>query len=218
MSEDGGRTFKELPTMNKIHADHHALWISSNDPSFMINGNDGGLAISHDGGKRWIYTEALPIGQFYHINVDNETPYNVYGGLQDNGSWTGPAYVWRSGGIRSSYWQTILGGDGFDVSPDPDDSRFGYAMSQGGNLARYDKQTGYTFSIRPPAPNLKTRLRFNWNAALAQDPLNNSTIYYGSQYLHKSTDKGMSWQIISPDLTLNIPEAAEAGRKRRSDD
>lgn len=204
-SEDGGKNFEVIIPYSGVHPDHHAFWINPKDPSFIIDGNDGGIAISRDRGKKWTYIEALPLGQFYHINVDNEMPYNVYGGLQDNGSWTGPAYIWREGGIRNAYWQTVLGGDGFDVVPDPENSRYGYAMSQGGALARYDKQSGFTYSIRPPAPDLKTRLRFNWNAALAQDPTNASTIYYGSQFVHKSTNKGISWEIISPDLTKNNP-------------
>ncbi len=204
-SEDGGKNFEVIIPYSGVHPDHHAFWINPKDPSYIIDGNDGGIAISHDRGKKWTYVESLPLGQFYHINVDNEMPYNVYGGLQDNGSWTGPAYIWREGGIRNAYWQTVLGGDGFDVVPDPENSRYGYAMSQGGALARYDKQSGFTYSIRPPAPDLKTRLRFNWNAALAQDPTNASTIYYGSQFVHKSNNKGISWEIISPDLTTNNP-------------
>lgn len=205
MSEDGGKSYKTILPYSGIHPDHHAWWIHPQDPSFIIDGNDGGLAISRDRARKWTYVEALPIGQFYHVNIDHETPYNVYGGLQDNGSWTGPAYVWREGGLINAYWQSVLRGDGFDVSPDPDNNRFGYAMSQGGNLARYDKQTGQVTFIRPPAPNLQTRLRFNWNAGFAQDPTDHNTIYYGSQFLHKSTDKGNTWSIISPDLTTNNP-------------
>jgi photosystem II stability/assembly factor-like uncharacterized protein len=206
VSIDGGKTFKTTADFNQAHADHHALWIHPKDPNFIINGNDGGITISRDGGKKWIFGESIPIGQFYHVNVDNEIPYNVYGGLQDNGSWKGPAYTWMSEGLRNYLWQSLWGGDGFDVLPDPDNARYGYAMSQGGNLGRYDAETGQSYSLRPPAPDLNTRLRFNWNAALAQDPLDNSTIYYGSQFVHKSTDKGKSWTIISPDLTTNDPK------------
>lgn len=206
VSEDGGKTFKVTANFSQAHADHHALWISPDDPSYIINGNDGGITISRDGGKKWIFSEGIPIGQFYHINVDNETPYHVYGGLQDNGSWQGPAYNWKSGGLYNYYWQGVNGGDGFDVMPDPDNARYGYAMSQGGFLARYDTQTGESSIIRPTHPDATMRLRFNWNAALAQDPLDNSTIYYGSQFLHKSTDKGLTWEVISPDLTLNNKE------------
>ncbi|HSK13161.1 MAG TPA: hypothetical protein VK907_08090 [Phnomibacter sp.] len=138
--------------------------------------------------------------------MDNEIPYNVMGGLQDNGSWHGPAYVWARGGIRNSYWQSVGGGDGFDVIPDPDDSQWVYSMSQGGNLGRVNRMTGERWSIRPPSPEAEMRLRFNWNAAFAQDPYEKSTIYYGSQYVHKSVTKGASWDIISPDLTTNNPD------------
>jgi hypothetical protein len=125
--------------------------------------------------------------------------------MQDNGSWRGPAYVWKEGGIRNSYWQELFFGDGFDVVPDPDDTRYGYAMSQGGYLGRYDLETGRTQFIKPVHPEGKF-LRFNWNTGIAQDPFDNATIYYGSQFLHKSVDKGQNWTIISPDLTTNDPE------------
>ncbi|MDX5482877.1 MAG: hypothetical protein LPK07_14450, partial [Hymenobacteraceae bacterium] len=205
MSEDGGKSFKTIATLSQVHADHHAFWIHPENTNFIIDGNDGGLAISRDRGKTWMFPENIPIGQFYHINVDNEVPYNVYGGLQDNGSWVGPSYTFTRSGLRNYFWHNVLYGDGFDVVPDPDDSRYGYAMSQGGNLARYDRETGNTTFIKPTIADVNTRLRFNWNAAIAQDPKNNSTIYYGSQFVHKSTDKGLTWETISGDLTLNNP-------------
>ncbi len=200
VSEDGGKTFNTL--ISKIHPDHHAFYIHPDNPDFLIDGNDGGLAISYDRGKTWRYIENLPLAQFYHINVDDDFPYNVYGGLQDNGSWKGPSRVFNYMGIANYDWQEVGFGDGFDVLPDPDDNRFGYAMSQGGNLFRFDSETGLQKSIRPVHPE-GIELRFNWNAAIAQDPFDNSTIYYGSQFLHKSTNKGDSWEIISPDLTTN---------------
>ena len=206
MSEDGGRSFNEILSYSGVHPDHHAWYINPNDPKLMIDGNDGGLNITRDGGKTWYFAENIPVGQWYHINVDNEVPYNIYGGLQDNGSWVGPAYVWRRDGIRNTYWQEIMFGDGFDVVPDPADSRYGYAMSQGGNVGRYDKETGHTRTVRPTHPDKDVFLRFNWNAAIAQDPHSMTTIYYGSQFLHKSTDRGETWEIISPDLTTNDPE------------
>lgn len=136
-----------------------------------MDGNDGGIGITRDGGKTWLFDEKLPVGQFYHINVDNETPYHVMGGMQDNGSWRGPAYTWMSGGIKNYYWDNLWGGDGFDVMPDPDDANWVYAMSQGGNLGRYNTQTGEQWTIEPPSTDPSKFLRFNWNAALAQDPL-----------------------------------------------
>lgn len=204
VSEDGGKSFN--PLGDGIHPDHHAFWMNPENPSMIYEGNDGGLNITLNGGQTWKFAENIPVGQFYHVNADNDLPYNVYGGMQDNGSWAGPAYVWRQAGIRNSYWQELFFGDGFDVSPDPDDSRYGYAMSQGGNVGRYDLKTGYTQFIRPTHPDANVKLRYNWNAALAQDPFKNATIYYGSQFLHKSINKGTTWDIISPDLTTNNPD------------
>jgi len=210
VSEDGGKNFKQLMpaygVSNGVHPDHHAWWIHPENGQFMIDGNDGGVNITKDGGKTWRFIGNLPVAQFYHINTDNEFPYNVYGGMQDNGSWRGPAYVWRAQGIRNSYWQEIAFGDGFDVVPDLDDSQFGYAMSQQGFVSRYDWKTGNNYTVRPTPPDADTKLRFNWNAAIGQDPFDNATVYFGSQFVHKSTNKGQTWQVISPDLTTNDPE------------
>ncbi|MGB2957290.1 MAG: hypothetical protein WBD30_00215, partial [Bacteroidota bacterium] len=200
VSEDGGKTFRVL--VRGIHVDHQAWYVHPDDPDFLIDGNDGGLAISRDRGKTWRFVENLPLAQYYHIRVDMETPYNVYGGMQDNGSWAGPAYLWSGGDIWSSEWELLSFGDGFDVIPDPGDSRYGYSMSQGGNLFQYDRVAGATRLISPLRQD-GVRLRFNWNAGIAQDPFDVSTIYYGSQFLHKSTDKGFTWETISPDLTTN---------------
>ena len=206
-SDDGGKTFRVImPYWGAgVHPDHHAWYIHPDDPDFMINGNDGGMAITRDGGETWRFVENLPLAQYYHINVDNDIPYNVYGGMQDNGSWKGPGYVWKSGGIRNSYWQELYFGDGFDVVPDPTDYRYAYAMSQEGNVARVDTETGETQFIQPQG-NDSTELRFHWNAAIAADPFEPNTIYFGSQYVHKSADRGASWEVISPDLSSNDPE------------
>lgn len=205
MSEDGGKSFRVILPYEGVHPDHHAWWINPNDPRHIIEGNDGGMAITYDMGKTWRFIENLPLAQYYHINIDNELPYNIYGGMQDNGSWRGPAYVLREGGIRNNYWAEVFFGDGFDVMPDPDEpNRYGYAMSQGGFLGRYDLLTGASTSLKPHHPE-GVKLRFNWNSAIAQDPFNHSTIYYGSQFVHKSTDKGQTWTLISPDLTTNDP-------------
>lgn len=207
VSEDGGKSFRQLMpaygVSNGVHPDHHSWWIHPKDGSFMIDGNDGGMNITKDRGKTWRFVGNLPVAQFYHINVDNEFPYNVYGGMQDNGSWRGPAYVWKVQGIRNSYWQEIDFGDGFDVVPDKDDSRYGWSMSQQGFVSRYDYLTGNNYLVRPTHPDPKVRLRFNWNSAINIDPFDNSTIYFGSQFVHKSTDKGLTWSVISPDLSTN---------------
>jgi hypothetical protein len=210
VSQDGGKSFSQLMPAygvdNGVHPDHHAWWIHPTNGQFMIDGNDGGMNITKDGGKTWRFIGNLPVAQFYHINVDNEYPYNVYGGMQDNGSWRGPAYVWRTQGIRNSYWQEISFGDGFDVVPDRDNSDYGWTMSQQGSVSRYDWKTGNNYGVQPTHPDPNLKLRFNWNSAINIDPFNNSTIYFGSQFVHKSTDKGLTWSVISPDLTTNDPE------------
>ncbi|MCG1037140.1 VPS10 domain-containing protein [Polaribacter sargassicola] len=210
VSEDGGKNFSQLMPAyganNGIHPDHHAWWIHPKNGKFMMDGNDGGLNITKDGGKTWRFIENIPVAQFYHINVDNEYPYNVYGGLQDNGSWRGPAYVWKAQGIRNSYWQEISFGDGFDVVPDKDDSRYGWTMSQQGSVSRFDYLTGNNYSVKPTHKDPNVKLRFNWNSAINIDPFDNSTLYFGSQFVHKSTDKGLTWSVISPDLSTNNPE------------
>ena len=202
-SIDGGKNFETIIPYSGIHPDHHAFWIHPTDNKYIIDGNDGGIGITRDGGKTWMFDEKIPVGQFYHINVDNEIPYHVMGGMQDNGSWRGPAYTTTQGGIRNFDWDNLWGGDGFDVMPDPEDANWVYAMSQGGNVGRYNTVTGQSSYIKPPAPDAKTLLRFNWNASIAQDPFDKKTIYFGSQFLHKSTNKGAAWEIISPDLTTN---------------
>ncbi len=203
-SEDGGKTWTQLLgyTEGNVHPDHHAWWIHPEQPNVMIDGNDGGANISRDYGKSWQFFTNIPVGQFYHVNVDNEMPYNLYGGLQDNGSWVGPSAVWRSGGIRNADWQELLFGDGFDAMPRRDNSRYAFAMSQGGNVAYVDRKTGSTQDIQPQNPGA-AELRYNWNAAMAQDPFTDCGVYYGSQFVHYSNDCGQTWTILSPDLTTN---------------
>jgi photosystem II stability/assembly factor-like uncharacterized protein len=204
MSEDGGKTFREIANYgNDVHPDHHAFWIHPKDPDYLIDGNDGGLTISRDGGAQWYFAGNIPVGQFYHVNVDQDFPYNVYGGMQDNGSWVGPSAVLKRGGIRNHDYQELYFGDGFDVVPYRKDSRYGYAMSQGGNVGFYDRETGKTRFIKPNHPDPTVELRYNWNAAIAQDPFLDCGVYFGSQYLHYSDDCGESWRILSPDLTTN---------------
>lgn len=210
-SEDGGKHWEVLADWGHIHPDHHAFFIHPDDPKYVINGNDGGLNISYDGGETWRYAENIPVGQFYHVDVDNQEPYNVYGGLQDNGSWYGPAYHWVEGGIKNSEWQEVLFGDGFDVAPMPGKPGEGYAMYQGGNVYHWNKNTHQSEYIKPQHPEGKS-LRYNWNAAMAVDPFNANGLYYGSQYVHYSDDQGKSWRVISPDLTSNDPKKMEQAK------
>ena len=202
-SDDGGRTFENVG--QGVHPNFHALWINPRDPRQLYAGTDGGVYVSRDRGASWRIIDNLPVGQFYHVSVDMDVPYHVYGGMQDNGSWKGPSDVWESGGIRNYHWKEVAFGDGFGTLVDTQDPSYGYAMSQGGNLMRFDIRTGERKRIRPWAPDA-TRLRFSWNAAIAADPYVLGGIYYGSQFVHKSVDRGDTWQIISADLTTNDPE------------
>ncbi|MEM8712252.1 MAG: hypothetical protein AAGG01_14980, partial [Planctomycetota bacterium] len=188
-----------------LHPDHHAMWIDPHDPEHIVEGNDGGLAVSRNHGKTWRFARNLPLAQYYHINVDMDVPFNVYGGMQDNGSWRGPSSVWENGGIRNHHWDEVGFGDGFATVPLPGSTTEGYAMSQGGSLMRWNNITGERKGIRPDAPE-DVDLRFNWNAGIAVDPFDPNGVYYGSQFLHYSGDRGDSWSIRSADLTTNNPE------------
>ncbi len=213
VSDDAGKSWEQLVSFSDVHPDHHAMWINPSDARHIIIGNDGGVAISKDRGDTWRFVSNLPLAQYYHIRVDDELPYNVYGGMQDNGSWKGPSSVWENGGIRNHHWEEVGFGDGFDTAPFPDDPMRGYAMSQGGSLFRWSLVTGERKNLRP-APPEGEELRFNWNAGFAQDPFDAATIYYGSQFVHRSTNRGDGWEIISPDLTTDNPEwqqQAESG-------
>ena len=203
VSEDQGRNWRTVVPSAIIHGDVHELWIDPDDPRRMILGEDGGIAFTYDRGDNWRFVENLALAQFYHISVDDEVPFNVYGGLQDNGSWYGPSVVWENKGILNAHWFRVGSGDGFSVMPDRSNPRFfGYSQSQGGNLQHFDKLTGARRSIRAVHPD-GLPLRFNWNAALAWDPHEPGTIYSGSQFVHRSTDQGRTWEVLSPDLTTN---------------
>ena len=205
VSEDGGRSWRTVVPSAIVHGDIHELWIDPDDSERMILGEDGGIAFTYDRGDNWRFVENLPLAQFYRIETDDAVPFNVYGGLQDNGSWYGPSTVWENKGVLNAHWRRVGSGDGFTVMPDRSDpDRYGYSMSQGGNLQHFDKLTGARRSIRPVHPD-GIDLRFNWNAGLAWDPHDPETIYLGSQFLHRSRDRGRTWEIISPDLTTDDP-------------
>jgi photosystem II stability/assembly factor-like uncharacterized protein len=205
VSEDGGESFETWVSGELVHVDHHAWWIHPDNPNLIIDGNDGGAAISRDRGRTWQVVMNLPIGQFYHVNVDMETPYNIYGGAQDNDSFRGPAYGWNNQGLQNHQWENLgCCADGFDMAPDPRDGRYGYVMYQSGTLMRYDRVTGQQRLVSP-SDEAETDLRFNWNAALALDPLRPGRVWFGSQFLHVTDDDGLTWRTVSPDLTTNDP-------------
>jgi photosystem II stability/assembly factor-like uncharacterized protein len=207
VSTDGGESFSGLLgagfSFGAVHPDHHALWINPRDPHHLVLGTDGGAYVSYDRAQRWRHVRSLPVSQFYHVSHDNQWPYNVYGGLQDNGTWKGPS---RSpGGISGGDWQVVGEGDGFWAFADPVDPDILYVEYQGGNLSRVHLATGESKSIRPYAAEDEEKLRFNWNTPIHLSPSRPGVLYYGSQYLHRSSDRGDSWQTISPDLTTDDP-------------
>ncbi len=205
VSEDGGASFSGLfsASAGGTHPDHHALWVNPDRPEHLILGTDGGIYVSESRGSTWRMVGSLPVAQFYHVAVDDAVPYNVYGGLQDNGTWMGPSEA--PGGVRNKHWQSIGYGDGFWVFPDPADRNTVYLEYQGGNLMRRDMATGEIKSIAPVAAAGEPKLRFNWNTPIHLSPSQPGVLYYGSQFLHRSTDRGESWEVISPDLTSNDP-------------
>ncbi len=208
VSTDGGKTFENLrgtTGRQQVHVDHHALWIDPKEPRRMLLGNDGGMYESRDRGETFRFVGTLPVAQYYHVSGDGETPYNVYRGLQDNNSWRGPSNVWQRGGIQAHHWKVVGGGDGFETLPDREDPARGWSLTQGGYLMRWDVKTGERRDARPQAPE-GTKLRFNWNAALAVDPFEPATVWLGSQFVHHSKDRGETWETVSPDLTTNNPE------------
>ena len=201
-SDDGGKTFTgSIIGGNSVHSDHHALWIHPKDTNVVLTGTDGGVYQSLDRGQHWRHLNVLPVSQFYRVNYDNDTPYNVYGGLQDNGTWMAPSQ-W-TGGVSNHQWRSIGGGDGFAVVPDAVDPDIVYVESQGGRIVRFRRSTGENKEIYPYARQDESKLRFNWNTPIYASPTRKGTVYIGSQYLMRSRDHGDSWERISPDLTTN---------------
>jgi len=201
VSTDGGETFSTIGM--DTHADHHAFWIDPGNPDRLMVGTDGGLYTSNDRGVTWSFVKALPIAQFYTISVDMEDPYNVYGGLQDNGSWMAPS---RSpGGIQNKNWDNVGMGDGFHVYVDRADSDILYVEWQGGRIQRARKSTGESKNIQPLPRAGEPKLRFNWNTPIHLSENRADTLYIGAQFLLRSRDRGESWARISEDLTTDDP-------------
>ena len=184
-----------------FHSDVHALWIDPKNTEFMALGTDGGVYISLDRANTWRACQNIPVGQFYHVTYDMKTPYSVYGGLQDNGTWTAPST--RSGGVPNRLWETLLGGDGFWAFPDASDQDLVYCEYQGGHLSRVRLSTGETKDIQPLRGPGDPKLRFNWNAPLHVGP--SGALYMGSQFLFRTRDQGDNWEKISADLSTNDP-------------
>ncbi len=200
-SEDGGKTFV-TNRVARIHVDFHAIWIDPSNSDNMIVGCDGGIHFSRDAGRSWDAREQIAIGQFYEIAYDMAKPYKVCGGLQDNSSWCGPSATTNQRGITNEDWYTVQGGDGFYAQIDPEEPWIVYAESQDGNLARRDLRTHEARSIRPREEDDKmSRFRFQWNSPVAISKHDRKTLYYGGNFVFKSTDQGDNWTRISPDLT-----------------
>jgi photosystem II stability/assembly factor-like uncharacterized protein len=202
-SEDGGRTFSGN-FARAPHADTHGMWIDPNDSNHLIIGNDGGINITYDRGRTWDYANTVPIGQFYEIGVDNSMPYKICGGLQDNNTWCGPSATMDPRGITNDDWYTIGGGDGFYAQPDPVDPNIVYAESQDGNLLRRNQLTGESKSVRPREEEGEKLYRFQWNSPILISAYDSKTVYYGGNFLFKSTNRGDSWTKVGGELTTDV--------------
>ena len=201
-SDDGGYSFTDASYDGGwVHSDHHALWINPNYTNQMYLGTDGGVYYSLDRGATWMFVYNLPVGQFYHVACDNNTPYRMYGGLQDNGSWMAPSAA--PGGVNNSNWQSLYGGDGFWSVPDLTDNNTAYAEAQGGSMGRIDLTTFKSVDITPQKGTDEEKLRWNWNTPIVTGRANKHNLYTAAQYLYKTTDQGRTWNKISRDLTTN---------------
>ncbi|MBT8219039.1 MAG: glycosyl hydrolase, partial [Bacteroidia bacterium] len=204
LSEDGGKTWTNIEGSNK-HVDNHVIWIDPDDTNHYLVGCDGGLYETYDRAKTWQFKNNLPLTQYYHVRVDNDSPfYNVYGGAQDNGSWYGPSQTIRRN-IVNGDWTHTLGGDGYLSIPDPDNPDIHYCEWQYCGLSRYDRTTGNTISIKPQ-PTEEEEYNWNWNTPYFISPFDSKTLYVGGQYVFKSTDMGGSWKKVSGDLTRGIDQ------------
>jgi photosystem II stability/assembly factor-like uncharacterized protein len=199
VSNNGGMSFSDIS--GGAHGDFHDLWVDPQDSDHLITGDDGGVWYSYDAGNKWWKGDNLPISQFYHVSVDMDRPYHVYGGLQDNAAWVGASQY--PGGITNAQWENMYGGDGFWMWADPSDPDYIYAEAQGGAIGRVNRKTHETRGIQPLQAYGEPKLRWNWNTPIALSPTQRGTIYIGAQFLFRSRDHGQTWQRISPDLTTN---------------
>ena len=207
-SSDGGETFTTLDAPN-AHVDHHALWINPSNPKHLINGNDGGVNISYDGGENWMKSNQPSVGQFYTVYADEQTPYHVYGGLQDNGVWEAAhtsreSVAWQQSGHNN--WTGIMGGDGMQIQVDKNNANIVYTGYQFGNYFRINRETKKRTYIQPKHKLGEAPLRFNWQTPILLSPHNNDILYFGSNKLHRSLNRGDEWTTISEDLTKGAKE------------
>ncbi|MEJ1221569.1 VPS10 domain-containing protein [Sediminicola sp. 1XM1-17] len=202
-SDDGGKTYTSINGDN-VHSDHHSIWINPKMSGHIVNGNDGGVNISYDDGAHWIKNNTPSVGQFYYINVDNEEPYNVYGGLQDNGVWKGAHNAqenteWHQDGQYP--WKSIMGGDGMQVQIDVRNHNIVYTGFQFGNYYRLDLENNKRTYIQPKHELGETPYRFNWQTPILLSTHNQDILYIGGNKLHRSMNQGDDWATISGDLT-----------------
>ena len=214
-SNDGGKTFTRIRTP---HGDNHALWIDPTNPKRLSNGNDGGANVSTNGSENWTTIYNQPTAQFYHVVADNRFPYYIYGAQQDN-STVAIASAGLDGSITPSDWYPVGGGESGYIAPDPTDANIVYAGSYGGEITRYDHRTRQQQAVNPWPINpigwaaADVKHRFQWTEPIVFSPHDPKTLYYGGEVLFKTTDNGMNWTIISPDLTRNdkARQAASGG-------
>jgi photosystem II stability/assembly factor-like uncharacterized protein len=199
-TRDGGKTFMLMET-RKVHVDHHNLWIDPTNTLNRLLGNDGGVYQTQDGGKKWSFYNNLFIGQYYAITVDQENPYRIFGGKQDNGVWGGPVSTPDGKITPDSLIYNISGGDGFWSAVDPTNPAIAYGESQYGGIVRYDFRTDKGFGVQPKSPDRNNRYRFNWNAPFIISTHPPHPIYLGGNILHQSNNQGEDWKEISPDLS-----------------
>ncbi|PRX54882.1 WD40/YVTN/BNR-like repeat-containing protein [Flagellimonas meridianipacifica] len=208
-SVDGGKTWERIATT--VHGDHQSLWIDPANSNRILNGSDGGYQISHDGGDSWEIINNVELSQFYQIFIDNKDPYNIYGGLQDNGTWVGPSNSLYSAGILKRHWKGLAYGDGYYAVPIPGSEHEVYANLQGGVIFHVDSRHGNVRNIHPYPKIIGSagdaiedhKYRFNWDAPILISPHDTNTVYTGGNVVFKSTDRGHSWEEISGDLTTN---------------
>lgn len=204
VSRDGGKAFERIS--GETHPDHHMMWVNPHNSLHLIDGNDGGIDISYDGAKTWHSVKTNAWSEIYQIGYDFRDPYYVYVGLQDNGSWGAPINSLDPMGIMNFHWYAIGGGDGFYTQVDPQDYSTLYRNAHMGGISRFDVETGDSQDIKPVAPLEEPPYRFNWNAPIFLSPHDNTVVYFGGNFLFKTTDRGSSWECISPDLSTNDPE------------